>query len=96
MATSLWRKIWTAAMLVLATVAAAAEQVEVRVRQTPGGPQIFVDGNGEQALLFPAPSTVRDGLTGELLGTGVVRLPVTLRTGEVRVFTMDAIFRYAR
>ena len=39
--------------------------------------------------LFPAPSTVRDGLTGEILGTGIVRLPVTLRTGEVRVFTAE-------
>ena len=50
---------------------------------------IQADEDGEQALLFPAPTTVRDGLTGKILGTGVARLPVTLRKGEVRTFTFE-------
>ena len=50
---------------------------------------IQADVDGEQALLFPKPSTVRDGLTGEILGKGVVRLPLVLRRGENRVFTIE-------
>ena len=42
--------------------------------------------DGEQTLLFPAPTTVKDGLTGEVLGKGVTRLQIVLRKGEVRVF----------
>jgi len=44
--------------------------------------------DGEQTLLFPAPTTVKDGLTGEVLGKGVTRLPISLRKGEVRAFSL--------
>ena len=42
--------------------------------------------DGEQTLLFPAQTMVKDGLTGETLGKDVTSLSITLRKGEVRVF----------
>lgn len=47
--------------------------------------------DGEQTLLFQEPSDVRDALTGDELASGVTRLPVSLRKGEVRVFVSTAI-----
>ena len=43
--------------------------------------------DGEQVLLFPEATDVCDGFTGEALASGVTRLPVVMRKGEVRVFS---------
>ncbi len=86
MATSLWRRIWTAAMLVLAAVAAAAEQVEVRVRQTPGGPQIFVDGKPVPPHMFWGREIIANQpVSGEWRPFKIAHTPaVTVEKSEVR------------
>ena len=82
-----------------ALYAAAPGQIDVRVRQTAGGPRIFVDvvcaaegyvlvqaqEAGMMPLDFGKAATVEDALTGKAVGEGPV-VNVDFRLGETRLF----------